>query len=74
MVGGRSLRCVVTLVVVTTTWSTMAPASAADPVIAAAGDIACASTTSNRLYGGRGRDRTVVNRGDRVRSAKRGVR
>ena len=45
MVGGRSLRCVVTLVVVIATWSTTAPASAADPVIAAAGDIACNSTT-----------------------------
>jgi calcineurin-like phosphoesterase family protein len=46
MVWGTLPRCVVTLVVVAATCSTTAPVSAADPVIAAAGDIACSSTTA----------------------------
>jgi hypothetical protein len=53
--GGTSPYCVVTLVVVAAVSFTPAPADAADPVIAAAGDIACSTA--------------VVNRGDGVHSA-----
>ena len=45
MVVGRSPYCVVTLLVVAALSFTAASANAADPVIAAAGDIACSSTT-----------------------------
>ena len=45
MVGGRMPRCVVTLLAATAALCPTPPASAADPVIAAAGDIACSSTT-----------------------------
>ena len=45
MVRGKSPRCVVTLLAAAAALFATAPADAADPVIAAAGDIACSSTT-----------------------------
>jgi len=45
MVRGKTPRCVVTLLAAAAVLFASAPADAADPVIAAAGDIACSSTT-----------------------------